>query len=78
MNLEIPGASSQSIATSAASTEQDELSQRLARLRETWVEVRAVFSEISLVVIHKQDKNLTSAFLDFFFLWFTDDAMVKS
>ena len=35
MNLEIPGASSQSIATSAASTEQDELSQRLARLRET-------------------------------------------
>lgn len=35
MNLEIPGAASQSLATTTASTEQDELSQRLARLRET-------------------------------------------
>lgn len=35
LNMEIPGAASQSLATSVASGEQDELSQRLARLRET-------------------------------------------
>uniref|UniRef100_H2YN81 Charged multivesicular body protein 1a n=1 Tax=Ciona savignyi TaxID=51511 RepID=H2YN81_CIOSA len=34
MNLTVPNASNQSLATSTASTEQDELSQRLARLRE--------------------------------------------
>lgn len=35
LNMELPGAASTSIGTAAASAEQDELSQRLARLRET-------------------------------------------
>lgn len=43
LNMELPGAASSSIATAAASNEQDELSQRLARLRDTWMDRSLLF-----------------------------------
>ena len=35
LNMELPGAASNTIGTATANTEQDELSQRLARLRQS-------------------------------------------